>query len=153
MRDYNTADGMHTVKELMAFMQSSQHRFFFGKIKTSSKKTIKNPSVIADLVIGLVLVRPNVTFSYDKKTNDIIAIGKTNQFLNACYTLLYEDYHLHDCFLVPELNGKTLDESSSDEDNIDYLSSSKLQKLVCTMQLYKSDDQEVINYIKNNHIF
>lgn len=149
MKDYTTSDGAHSIKELMDFMTSAKHRFFFGKIKTDNSK-LENPSLLIDQIIGLVLVRPNLTFYYDKKSNDLIAIGKANAFLNACYEVLYQDYHLHDCFLVPELNGKTLDEDSNDEDNIDYSSSARLQKLVCTMQLYKSDDKEVIEYIKTN---
>ena len=151
MRDYTTHDGQHSIKDLMNFMMSGKHRFFFGKIRTNSDK-YENPSLLADQIIGLTLVRPNLTFYYDKETNDLFAIGKTNQFLNACYELLYLDYHLHDCFLVPELNGKTFDEESSDEDNIDYVSSAKLQKMVCTMQLYKTDDQEVIDYIVRNQL-
>ena len=151
MKDYTTHDGVHSVKELLEFMTSAKHRFFFSKIVTDNSK-LENPSVLADQVVGLVLVRPNLTFYYDKESNNLIAIGKANAFLNACYELLYQDYHLHDCFLVPELNGQTLDEDSSDEDNIDYVSAAKLQKLICTMQLYKSDDPEVIEYIKNNQL-
>ena len=151
MKDYMTSDGKHTIKELMDFMISGKHRFFFGKIRTNNDR-YDNPSIVADQVIGMTLVRPNLTFYYDKESNDIFAIGKANQFLNACYELLYLDYHLNDCFLVQELNGKTLDEESGDDENIDYVSSAKLQKLVCTMQLYKTDDKEIIEYLKNNQL-
>lgn len=151
MRDYMTSDGKHTVEELMQFMMSGKHRFFFGKIRTNDDK-YANPSILADQVIGMTLVRPNLTFYYDKESNDIFAVGKANQFLNACYELLHLDHHLSNCFLVPELNGKTLDEDSSDDENIDYVSSAKLQKLICTMQLYKTDDKDVIKYIKNNQL-
>ena len=149
MLDYTTADGAHTVKELLQFMVSGQHRFFFGKIITNDD-TYENPSVLADMICGKVLVRPNVRFYYDNETNDIIALGKTNQFLNGLYELLKNDYHLRDCILVPELNGQTLDEESSDDEKIDYSNSALVQGLMCTMQLYKTDDKDVIEYLKKH---
>lgn len=149
MRDYTTADGMHTVKELLQFMTSGKHRFFFGKIITNDD-TYENPSVLADMICGLTLVHPNVRFYYDNETNDIVALGKTNQFLNGLYELLKNDYHLHDCVLMPELNGQTLDEESSDDEKIDYSNSALVQSLMCTMQLYKTDDKEVIEYLKKH---